>query len=164
MTFDDLKAEFIGKSSDSQIFEVEKGSAKRYAVAVDDLNPMYLDEDQARCSRYGTIVAPPGFFGWPVKQPSPRLPQIITEVLAALKEAGFPNILDGGSEFEFFLPVRVGDTLVCTRTIANLSSREGSGGRQMAFLAVNNSYVNQDGNIVANVLQTLIALPPAKAE
>ena len=43
--------------------EVEKGAIKKYADAVDDHNPLYWDDEYAKNSRYGSIIAPPGFFG-----------------------------------------------------------------------------------------------------
>jgi acyl dehydratase len=164
MTFEEVKARFMGKSAEPEIYEVEKGSAKRYAVAVDDLNPLYLDEEFARTSQYGTIVAPPGFFGWPVKQPSPRYPQLMVDMMEALREAGFPDILDGGTDFDFILPVRAGDMLVCSRNMSNIFTRAGSGGRQMAFYVIDSTYTNQEGNVVARVRQTIIALSPAQGQ
>lgn len=156
MTFEEVKAKFIGKSDDPQVYEVEKGSAKRYAVAVADLNPLYLDEEVAGASKYRTTVAPPGFFGWPVKQPSPQFSDLQKELMEELGKAGFPDILDGGSDFEFMLPVRAGDILVHHRHFADLMSRAGA--RKMAFTTIENSYTNQNGQLVAKVRQTLIAL------
>ena len=111
MTIDDVKQKYNGLAGETVVSEVEKGSVKRYADAVVDLNPLYLDEEYAQKSRYGTIIAPPGFWGWPVK-PEQMRPKILFEMLADFRAAGFPNILDGGIELEFMLPVRVGDVLV----------------------------------------------------
>ncbi|MDO8472198.1 MAG: MaoC family dehydratase N-terminal domain-containing protein, partial [Dehalococcoidia bacterium] len=101
-------------------------------------------------------LAPPGFFGWPVKQPTPQYSQIHKELMEALGEAGFPDILDGGSDYEFMLPVCAGDTLVLNRRFTDLMSRAGA--RKMAFMTVENSYTNQNGQLVAKVRQTIIAL------
>ncbi len=158
MTFDDVKAKFLGKADDPEVYEVEKGSAKRYAIAVDDPNPLYLDEEAARSSKYGAIVAPPGFFGWPVKQPSPRFPKIIQDIMDALAEAGFPDILDGGSDYEFLQPNRAGDIIVYSRKVADMFSRGGTSGRKMAFFIVEGTFTNQNGHLVCKQRQTLIAL------
>ena len=40
---------------------------KKFADAMDDRNPLYWDEEYAGNSRFGSIIAPPGFFGWPSK-------------------------------------------------------------------------------------------------
>ena len=44
---------FIGQTSDTSIFEVEKEVIRRFADAVDDPNPLYWDEEYAKKSRYG---------------------------------------------------------------------------------------------------------------
>ena len=58
---------FIGEAGDTRTLEVEKGAIRRFADAVDDPDPLYYDEEYARNSRYGSMIAPPGFFGWPTE-------------------------------------------------------------------------------------------------
>ena len=107
MTIDEVKQQFTGKAGEPEVREVEKGSIKRYAEAAEDLNPLYVDEEYARKSRYGTIIAPPGFLGWPVKAGGPFVNKLTADLLTALHEAGFPNVLDGGIDLEFLVPVRL---------------------------------------------------------
>jgi len=64
---DEIK-KLIGTSGTVKYYEVEKGAIRRFAEAVNDANPLFQDEEYARKSQYGTIIAPPGFFGWPLKQ------------------------------------------------------------------------------------------------
>src|SRR5271157_2984308 len=105
----------IGTSGSVRIYEVEKGAIRRFADAVDDPNLLYRDEEYAGKSRYGSIIAPLGFFGWPVKQiqGSALAVDIPPELVSALEQAGYPisSVLDGGMEWEFFIPVRAGDIL-----------------------------------------------------
>ena len=162
MTFDEVRAAFVGKSAPPQVMTVEAGAIKLFAVAVGDLNPLYLDEEYASRSECGTLIAPPGFFGWPVKQPSPRMPQLLHDLIAALVRAGYVNILDGENELELFFPIRAGDTLVHSMTITDLYTRTGSGGREMAFFIGENTYFNQNGEIAAKFRQTVIAVTPSK--
>lgn len=158
MTFDEVKAKFVGKTDEPSVMEVEKGAAKLYAVAVNDLNPLYLDEEAARVSKYGAIVAPPGFFGWPVKQPAPQLPKLMIDFMAALAEAGFPDILDGAVEYEFLLPVRAGDLLEWSCSIARMASRGGGSSKNVAFTTVDSTFTNQNGHVVCKLRQMIIAL------
>lgn len=159
MTLDEVRTMFLGKRSPPEVLEVEKGAAKRFAVAVGDLNPHYLDEDFARLTIYGSIVSPPGFFGWPVKQPAPMFSDLLHDLIEALKQAGFPDLLDGECEFDFALPVRAGDILVCDRTITDIFSRRGGSGRPLAFYSVTSRFTNQNGKLVATLRQTSVALP-----
>ena len=153
---DEVK-EFIGKATDVRIFEVEKGAIRRFADAVDDPNPLYRDDEYARESRYGSIIAPPGFFGWPSRQP--RGAALATEsragLMVALVEAGYARVLDGGMEYEFFAPIRAGDTLAASAVIKNIREREGSTGA-MAFVITETTYTNQNGDVVARARSTSI--------
>ncbi len=151
---------FIGQpGGDSILLEVEKGAIRRFADAVEDPNLLYQDEKYARNSRYGSIVAPPGFFGWPAKlltkqgmQPSYLRP----DLRLALSGAGYTaaTTIDGGTEYEFFHPVRAGDTLVASSVIKDIIEREGRA--KMVFAITEITYTNQNGDVVAKVRQTSI--------
>ncbi len=147
----------IGKGGDARIFEVEKGAIRRFADAVDDQNPLYQDEEYARNSRYRSIIAPPGFFGWPTKWTNKALPSsaISSELIVALEKAGYSGIIDGGIEYEFFHPVRAGDTLVASSVIKHISEREGRKGKA-AFVITETTYTNQNGDLVAKVRQASV--------
>lgn len=149
---------FIGKTEAPLIFEVEKGAIRKFADAVGDKSPLYWDEEYARNTKYGTLLAPPGFFGWPLKWEGgmPFFPKIREELVAALAAAGYPRLLDGGIEFEFFHPVRAGDTLVAVMKIADIYARESKGGN-LVFSVMETSYFNQNGAHVAVARQSLIA-------
>jgi len=151
---EEVKQRFVGSIGDAIVLEVEKGAIKRFAEAVDDPNPLYRDEEYARRTKYGSIIAPPGFFGWPVK-PGPMLDRMRRELAAAMVEAGYPALLDGGIEFEFMVPVRPGDILVAVPKIANIYDRETRAGK-LAFGIIETSYTNQNGALVAVARQTLI--------
>jgi len=163
----DEVAKFIGKSIGSVACEVEKGSIKRFADAVDDPNPLYWDEEYAAKSRYGSIIAPPGFFGWPVKLPRGVIfqrptdisdpPGVMENLRAALEKAGFNRVVDGGMEYEFFQPVKAGDVLTAKSTIKEIREREGKTG-SMAFVITETAYSNQKGELVAEARATAIYL------
>ncbi len=133
---------------------MEKGAIRRYAEALGNENPLYRDVEHAAKSRYGTIIAPPGFFGWPKQGWS--VPGLITEVIEAMAKAGYPGLLAGGMSHEFCLPIRAGDTLVMSIMARDIYEREGKGGRTMLFAVFEKSYFNQDGNLVTKVDHTLI--------
>jgi len=153
MTFEEIKQSFVGRVSDPIVFEVEKGSIKRYAEAVGSFNPLYLDEEYAKDSRYGTIIAPPGFLGWPVK-PGPMFSQLFYDLFEALREIGYPNQVDGGIEMEFSLPVRAGDILVSIAKLVDVVERERKGGGNIVFGVVETTYHNQNGQLVTKIRQT----------
>ena len=141
--------QLIGKTGEATIMEVERGAIKKYADAIGDMNPLYWDEEYARNSKYGGIIAPPGFFGWPVKwEGSPLLSVLRQEAMAAISKAGYPRVLDGGIEYEFFSPVLAGDTLAAVPRIADIQEREGKTGK-MFLTVLETTYTNQSGDLVA---------------
>jgi acyl dehydratase len=151
MVPDSLK-QYIGKIDPPHLREVEKGAIRRYADAVGDNNPLYYDEEYAKNSRYGCIIAPPGFFGWAKKTISSS--EGLIGLIGAMIEAGYAGILDGGMAYDFFLPIRAGDTLVGSPKVADIALKEGK--TKMMILRFETSYTNQNGDIVAKSYQTLI--------
>lgn len=143
----------IGMWAEPVVLEVERGAIARYADAIDDPNPLYRDEEYARNSKYGSIIAPPGFFGWPVG--GGDIEAGMSRVVGAVAEAGMLRILDGGIELNFYVPVRAGDTLVTYGKLADAREKQTSQGK-MLFLIIEQKYLNQDGALVAVARQTLI--------
>jgi len=127
----------IGKESERRTYLVEAGAIRRFADAIGDPNPLYRDEEAARESSYGSIVAPPTFLR--LFRPSPAIVE-------------FPNpyssVLDGGSRWEYFEPVRPGDRITITVRLVGLHEREGSLGN-MLFALRENRFVNQSDVLVA---------------
>ncbi len=147
----------IGQAGEVVMMEVERGAIKKYANAVADFNPLYWDEEAACQTRYGGLIAPPGFFGWPVywKGNFPTVTPLVEKLISVMAQAGFPRLLDGGAEFEFFAPVRAGDILAALPRIVSITERESKGGR-MIFSTYETTYTGMNGRPVARVLQTFI--------
>ncbi len=152
MVPDELK-QHIGKIDPPHVREVERGAIRRYADAVGNDNPLYFDEEYASESRYGTIIAPPGFFGWSM-QSVPSSEGIIG-LMTAMINAGYYRILDGGMSYEFFLPVREGDIMIASPKVKDVTAKEGKSGTMM-ICDFETSYFNQNGDLVAKAYQTLI--------
>lgn len=149
----------IGKPGGVTMFEVEKGAIRRFAEAVGDPNPVYRDEEYARKSRYGTIIAPPGFFGWPTQPAtgSALLVDFQPELIEAMAKEGYSlaSALDAGIEYDFHQPLRAGDTLAATTALKDLRERTGRTGKMVIFI-METSYINQHGNLVASARATYI--------
>ncbi len=141
----------IGMRSEPVIFKVEEGAIQRYAEAIGDTNPLYNDLEYAKKSKYGRLICPPGFTGWPV-----RRGRTTESISALLVKAGAPSrLLDGGVEFEFFEPMGAGDMLVATTTIAQITEKQTRLGSTL-FTTTETTYLNQNGNLVLKAKQTLI--------
>jgi len=148
---------FIGKTGNEIIMEVEKGAIRRYADAVGDFNPIYWDEEYAAKSRYGSIIAPPGFFGWPSRWSDwgPNYTSLREELAPVLAKAGYTRALDGGIEYEFFSPVRAGDVLRALPKIVDVYERESKTGT-LLFTVTEITYTRRSGELAARARSTLI--------
>ena len=134
-----------------------KGTIKRFADAIGDRNPLYWDDDYARNSRYGGVVAPPGFFGWPTrwKGATPTVSILREEMMKTITQEGYGRLLDGGIEYDFIRPVRAGDTLAVLPRIKDIYERESKSGT-MILSIIETTYTNQNGDLVARARSTMI--------
>jgi len=140
--------ETIGTESEPVVHKIEKNSIIRFARAIGDPNPLFSDEDTTRQKRYEGLVAPPTFLR--SLDDSPTRVQIVSPYSA---------FLDGGSQWEYFLPVRPGDYIKTTIKITDIFERQGKLGN-MIFVISESKYVNQTGDTVARQYGTDIWYRP----
>lgn len=149
---------FIGQTTGTTTYAVERGAIARFAEAVGDTNPIYWDEEYAKKSKYGAIISPPGFFGWAIRRPrSTEGPEAVAGMRGGpdFAAAGFPRVLDGGTEYDFIKPIKAGDILTAESKIKDIIEREGRTGK-MVFLIRETTYTNQNGEVVAKARGTSI--------
>jgi len=143
----------IGVESEPGVIEVEKETIRRVADALQDPNPLWRDEEYAKNTSWGGIVAFPIAF-----HPSTR---------SGSTRATFerPAGLRGGApvtdEWEFFEPIRPGDTITTTTKILDFFQREGRRG-QMLFTVNEATYTNQHGKVVMVQRRTGASFGPPK--
>ena len=142
---EEMRQQAIGLESVPATMEVEKGAIRRFAEAIEDANPLWNDEVAARKTRYGGLTAPPTFLR------SMRGVQVNLPF-----ELSFSRRLDGGSDWEYFQPVRPGDSITAVARIADLTERSGRLGA-MVFMTTVTTYRNQFDEVVATQTNTLIA-------
>lgn len=126
----------VGMTGPVLTMTVEAGAIRRFAEAIGDPNPLYFDEEYARQTRWGGVIAPPTFL-CTLLAPLP-LPPV---------EFGTMG-LNGGNKFECFRPVRPGDVIAAQARLAEVRAVEGrSGGMLITEREI--SYTNQAGDLVA---------------
>ena len=140
----------IGIESEPSIYEIEKEPIRRWVAAIGNPNPLYHDEEYAQKSKYGGIIAPPGFLGnyaYPARVGKPA-PQV---------KLPFTRGLAGGDEYEFFKPVRAGEVLTATTKLVDLYERQGRPGiGRMLFQIIEITHRNQQSEVVAQTRHTAI--------
>ena len=144
MGIEELKDK-VGAVWQSRVYEIEKGMIRRFAQAIGDLNPLWQDEEYARKTKYGGIIAPPTFMA------TLGLEQIQQLLASAPSETS----LHGSTELECYQPVRAGDVVTATTRIADFRQRQGKMGT-MTFVTFDITYENQRGELVGRCRQMVI--------
>ena len=122
--------------------EATRDAIYHLALAVGDLSPLYLDEDYARKTRWGTLIAPP----------------IIVQsmdTLRAVGSSGLPEGLPGvhsiwtGSRYEWARPVRLGDRIRADCYLKELVEKESTfGGGRSLYQTYEAIYYDHEGQRV----------------
>ena len=137
-------------------FPVDRSDIRRWAIATywpEQPPRLYWDEDYARTTRWGGIIAPDDFnpFAWPV------VPLDAGPARYALPRNGEPGqrILNGGVEFEFRQPIRPGDVISARWRVKDASERGGRMG-QMLYIQLERELRNQRDESVRSRIDTVI--------
>ncbi len=144
-TLEDIKP-YVGKESEPRVYEVEKGMIRKFAEAIGDPNPLYYDEEYAKNTRHGGIVAPPTFVAYFKAGPMPEVD-------------GLPwsPKLHGDDEIEFYRPIRPGHVITARARVVDVFEKQGSRGR-MVFRVQETTLTDQRGERVAKYRMSVIYL------
>lgn len=119
----------IGKESEPRRapVAVERALIDHWVEAYQDANPLYSNEDYAKSSEYGGIIAPPGMlmswtFDWYWMPESGEVDRTKGMLQFAVKRMlNTPVGLNTGNSIDFYRPVRLGDHLTCSEVIIDIS-------------------------------------------
>ena len=89
-------------------------------------NPLFQDEEYARKSRYGGIIAPPTFL-------QDQAVMMIAEKVFT-KECRLPQLFNGGSEYEWSQPMKPGDMITTRAKLADLYEKKRKNGTLLFFI------------------------------
>ena len=140
-----IDTKFIGKTYPSSTYEVGKEKIKEYAKAIKNLDPHYVDDDFAKKSKYGTIIAPPTFavvFGAYLIEP------VFTDKELNLNMA---MLVHGEQELEFLDVVKAGDSITTAAKIVDIKNKE-----KLDVISVEIKSKNQHGNDVSRGIYTFV--------
>lgn len=116
-------------------------AVRRYAISVGDDNPMYRDAEYAKGTRWGGVIAPPGF------DSSMGLDRSRQMDLAFAKETSKAlrgvHLFHSGSELFFHRPLRDGTVLYKAGWVSKVETKKSSFGGTSAI--VTNSHSLWDG-------------------
>ncbi|PTX55158.1 acyl dehydratase [Melghirimyces profundicolus] len=141
----------LGSRSQGEVNEVEKGAVRKFAEAIGDLNPLYLDDEVAKNSRYGKRIAPPTF--------------PITFRYGFIEGLELPKsgLIHGDQRFEYQRPLFVGEEVFCYLVFKDAFEKEGSRGR-LDFLVFERVGEDQEGERIFAARSTIIVTEAVRKE
>ena len=137
---DELKS-LVGREIDLGTAVIEAGAIAKFADAIKDPNPLYRDEEYAKGTPYGGIIAPPTFIHCFRDVGYARFN---LEPLPWEKTTG----LNGGNEFEIYGPMRPGDVITGKAKLVDIYARQSRSLGPMLFHIVEMTYTNQNNEVV----------------
>lgn len=135
--------------------EVNVPMIRHWVDAIDDQNPIYLDDDAARKVGLEGLVAPPAMLQtWTMQRP--RIEGIAerggsaqestsSNPITELAEAGFPGTLATNSELEFDRYLRPGDLLSSQAFLESISEQKTTALGRGYFVTWMTEYTDQTG-------------------
>lgn len=137
-------------------YDVTARDIRHFAQAIGEEDPIHFDEDYAKTTKYGGIVAPPlfcqvfTFEDVPARQlPRDGSPIELDIPIPAQRTVG------GGSAYEIFRRVRAGDRITVKSMLRDVFAKEGRSGR-LHFIVVETEFLNQKNELVARETATYI--------
>ena len=140
-----IDTKFIGKTYPESTYEVGKEKIKEYAKAIKNLDPHYLDDNFAKKSKYGTIIAPPTFavvFGAYLIEP------VFNDKDLNLNMA---MLVHGEQDLEFLEVVKAGDSITTSAKIVDIKNKE-----KLDVISVEIKSKNQHGKDVSRGIYTFV--------
>lgn len=120
--------------------EATRDAIRHFARGIGETNPLWLNAEYARGSRWGGIVAPPCFLysvhwgSWDMR-----------------RGHGLPGVhgLHAGDRWEFFRPVKLGEQLFASRQLYSLEEKFGSLAGRSFLQTIRITFRDQDDKLLA---------------
>lgn len=131
----ELIAPYIGASSELVPQKVEPGAIRRFAIASLETDPIYYDEQYAKSTPYGGIIAPPNFartFYIPPIRP------VEGEILP------IRGRIHATQKYEYLKPIKAGDVVFSRSTLLSAKEVHGRHGASL-FVTFEHAALDEQG-------------------
>jgi acyl dehydratase len=136
---------FVGRSSEPVRNVVQRDAVRLFAEAIADPSPLYRDEERARRSRHGRLLAPPTF---------PRTLDYGRVEGLELPPAG---LIHGEFRISYRRPLLVGDEVLCRLQLKDSYDKDGRRGL-LGFLLFERTGEDPEGNLIFTTNDTVIVM------
>ena len=138
--------------------EVGRASIRKFALAVGDLNPLYVSQEEAARGPHGDVVAPPTFICETTQYYRGQVDD----------EGGFTDRLQlplgqqirASNDYVFHRLLHPDDLITARWKIEDIYEREGRTG-SLLFVVIDISYTNQRDELMAENRETMVYRQPA---
>ena len=132
---------------------------------MEDANPLYTDEEYAKQSKHGGIIAPPQMAQaycipvlWPKKEAPP---DPLGKSCGMMDDAGFFGVVATTTTQEYFAPMKLGDKLSYTIKLIKVSDEKTTRMGTGCFITAEYTYRNQNEEVVCKQPFTVMKFKPA---
>lgn len=158
----EIAQQFIGSETEpvKARYPVEYDPIRRYCQMTGDDNPLFLDPEYAKKTKWGAVLSPAlmlGYFGglgnWPPviqERPAPRT------TIPLPPQDGPRRGINLATDSTFYKPVKVGDHLSSKSKVADVYMKAIKSDPECIWTRTERIFTNQDDELVAVMANTLI--------
>ncbi|MBI1858372.1 MAG: MaoC family dehydratase N-terminal domain-containing protein [Candidatus Melainabacteria bacterium] len=140
-----IDTKFIGREYPPVTYVIGREKIKEYARTIGDLNPLYLDPEAAKKSKYGCIIAPPMFV---VVFTRDVMFNMFTDKDLKIN---MERLVHGEQDFHFHKIVKENDTISTKGKIKNIFAKGNND-----FIELETKSFNQNNELVVEGLWTFV--------
>lgn len=141
--------------------EVCKPMIRHWCEIMEDANPLYQDEEYAKKSKYGGIIAPPTQVQaytmnalWPKVE---RKANSMEQLIQLFKSHGFSSIVATEQIQEYVTSLKLGDMVSYKISVASVSPLKETARGPGYFATFLYTFTNQNDEVVCNQTFTILA-------
>lgn len=147
---------------------IEREGLRVFTQAIMDPDPRYWDDEFAKSTKYGHVIAPPIYCTYLARRTRPGTEDPISrgfaenptsdgigDVRRSEQTGGLPavptplkRILNGGNEIELRQYPKLGDRIYSQAKYADVKERVGKDGTGMLIVTTETVYTNQNGEVL----------------
>lgn len=142
-------------------YEVTRDSIRHFAHAVDDHNALYVDDEFARSTPWGGIIAPPGYLA------SHGSAVWLTRLVPHLQDRDgrlLSSFVHASEEWSFDRPARPGTTVLSHSRIAEVQAKQGRKSGPSVLIRLATRYTDAHGQQLATRWTSYFRVSPSKPQ
>ncbi|MBW1960327.1 MAG: MaoC family dehydratase N-terminal domain-containing protein [Deltaproteobacteria bacterium] len=133
------------RERDTWNYDVTPDSIRHFCYGTDDDNPLYLDSEYAKKTKYGKLIAPPCY-----------LVSVLYPILHGEPMKAPLASLIGGVAYEWFRPIYAGDRLHAVSKQDKFFEKVNKQGRRLNFVISDVRYLDEKDELVGKATGTMI--------